>query len=222
MKYLTMDSSTRKLLICAVNNNSKVGILLDNAGKHGKLLAPAINNVLEYVELQVKELDFLGCGIGPGSLTGLRVGISTIKGLAIPWKKPIVSFNSLDLVSRSTEIEGSHVVLRKGRKGYFYWQQYNGPNNTGDTEFSSIEELNKILEKDATLIFETEKDTSTFKEFEHIISPEPSFEELIDITTSYYESGTLVNAMELKPLYIQKSLAEINWEKKHGEKNESL
>ncbi|MFW6119476.1 MAG: tRNA (adenosine(37)-N6)-threonylcarbamoyltransferase complex dimerization subunit type 1 TsaB [Petrotogales bacterium] len=214
MKYLTMDSSTRKLLICAVNNNSKVGILLDNAGKHGKLLAPAINNILEYTELQIKELDFLGCGIGPGSLTGLRVGISTIKGLATPWKKPIVSFNSLDLVSRSAEIEGSHVVLRKGRKDYYYWQQYSGHNKTSDTGFSSTKELNKILEKDVTLIFETEKDLSTFKKFKHIISPEPSFKDLIEVTTRYHESGNLIDALELKPLYIQKSLAEINWEKK--------
>ncbi|MFO7882437.1 MAG: tRNA (adenosine(37)-N6)-threonylcarbamoyltransferase complex dimerization subunit type 1 TsaB [Kosmotogaceae bacterium] len=222
MRYLTMDSSTRKLMICAVNNNSKVGILLDNAGKHGKLLAPAISNVLEYAELNVKDLDFLGCGIGPGSLTGLRVGISTIKGLAIPWEKPIAGFNSLDMLSRTTGINENHVVLRKGRKGYFYWQRYNKINKIGNTCFNSIEELHRILEKDLILIFENEKDSSSFQKYRIIISPEPSFEVLTEITSSHYNSDNLVNVIELKPLYMQKSIAEINWEKKHNDKNDSL
>ncbi|TYB81881.1 MAG: tRNA (adenosine(37)-N6)-threonylcarbamoyltransferase complex dimerization subunit type 1 TsaB [Kosmotoga sp.] len=217
MKFLTMDSSSRKLIICAVNKNSKVGIFLDNAGKHGKLLAPAIKNMLEFIELDIKDLDFIGCGAGPGSLTGLRVGISTVKGLSIPWKKQIAIFNSLDIVSRASGAEGKHVVLRKGRKGYFYWQKYCGFNRIGDTNFSSIDDLHRFLEKELTLIFENEKDASSFEEYRCIISPEPTFEVITKITTNSYYNNKLVHALELKPLYMQKSIAEINWEKKHGD-----
>ncbi|MGC9383337.1 MAG: tRNA (adenosine(37)-N6)-threonylcarbamoyltransferase complex dimerization subunit type 1 TsaB [Kosmotogaceae bacterium] len=222
MKFLTIDSSTKKLLISAVNENSKVGMILDNAGKHGKLLAPAIKDILEYVELDVKDLDFLGCGIGPGSLTGLRVGISTIKGLSLPWKKQIAIFSSLDIVSRAAGVNGNHVVLRKGRKGFFYWQKYDRANRVGVTEFSSIEDLHSSLEKGLTLVFENEKDASAFGEYRTIISPEPSLEILTTITANNYYAKKLVNAMDLKPLYRQKSIAEINWEKKHGDNKDSL
>lgn len=221
MKFLTIDSSTKKLLLSVVNENSKVGMILDNAGKHGKLLAPAIKNILEYIELDVKDLDFLGCGIGPGSLTGLRVGISTIKGLSLPWKKQIAVFNSLDIVSRSAGVNGNHMVLRKGRKGFFYWQKYNGFDRVGVTGFSSIEELHSSLENEPTLIFENEKDASAFEEYRTIISHEPSLEILTKITANNYYAKKLVNAMELKPLYMQKSIAEINWDKKHGDNNDS-
>lgn len=222
MKFLTIDSSTKKLLISAVNENSKVGMILDNAGKHGKLLAPAIKDILEYVELDVKDLDFLGCGIGPGSLTGLRVGISTMKGLSLPWKKQIAVFSSLDIISRAAGVNGNHAVLRKGRKGFFYWQKYDRSYKVGDTGFNSIDELHSSLEKDLTLVFENDKDASAFEEYRTIISPEPSLEILTTITANNYYAKKLVNAMELKPLYMQKSIAEINWEKKHGENNDSL
>ena len=80
---LSIDSSTYRSLLC-VSRGEK--ILLEWEGKegpyHGEQLLKGIDKILKDCSLELKDLDFLSVGIGPGTFTGLRIGVSSAKCLA--------------------------------------------------------------------------------------------------------------------------------------------
>ena len=66
---------------------------------HAKLLLPMIQNLLKDLAITVDQLDALAVSKGPGSYTGLRVGVSTLKGLALAQNLPLLSFDSLTAIT---------------------------------------------------------------------------------------------------------------------------
>ncbi|OAA31425.1 hypothetical protein AT15_07980 [Kosmotoga arenicorallina S304] len=221
MNFLTLDSSSKRLIVGIKSENKEAGVLLNSIGKHGAFLMRAIKNLLEYADLKTSELDFLGCGIGPGSLTGLRVGISTIKGLAYPFNLSVATFCSLDMLAISTLLpEEKGVVARKGREGHYYWRRYRltGGKLIRETHpaFSPLEELANKLDLDETIILENAEHLNEFPEINSRIARPPSIEDLLCLTEESYRHGGLVDLRELNPYYLQKSVAEINWEKRYG------
>lgn len=220
MKYLSIDSSSRRLLLLGVNEDKTMGVTLHNVGRHGTYLAPAVKDLLEYLQMSVKELDFIGCGIGPGSLTGLRVGISTVKGLAYPFDIPVISFCSLDLLAYNNYLS-SAVVMRRGREGYYYRRKYRfegyKPVPVEEPGFDSVDKLKSgILTKNEVLIFENEQEKEQFEGYDSLIALPPSPEIMKQIIVKAFEAGETIDVRELKPYYLQKSVAELNWERKHG------
>ena len=73
--------------------------LLD--GKHSTQLVSLIDKILKKVRLPLKKLDGFCINKGPGSFTGLRIGITTIKGLAFVLQKPVVAIPSLDILTQN-------------------------------------------------------------------------------------------------------------------------
>lgn len=220
MNFLAIEASSKSLVIAAQADEKTAGLVLHNVGKHGSLLIEGLNTVLDFLEIEVKDLDFVGCGTGPGSLTGLRVGISTVKGLAYPYKTKVVPVCSLDLLA-SGEAEEKVTVFRQGRKGFYYWKAYEiqsgNPVGIEGPGFDSIVDLKTRFEvSDTTLIFETEREMEPFKGFRTKIAISKSPQRLLQLSQDEFEKGNAVEIQELKPLYLQKSVAEINWEKLHG------
>ncbi|AKI97085.1 tRNA (adenosine(37)-N6)-threonylcarbamoyltransferase complex dimerization subunit type 1 TsaB [Kosmotoga pacifica] len=226
MRYLTLDSSSKRLLIATRNGKKKAGIVLNSVGKHGVFLITAMKNLLEYVDLKPGDLEFIGCGIGPGSLTGLRVGISTVKGFAYPFDLPVVIFCSLDLLAISSlNADEKGVVVRKGREGYYYWRRYKltdaGLKPESAPAFFPTEELRKELSSGEIVIGETQDFFDDFPGLTTRIAEEPSVEELLRLTEEAHASEEMINLRNLKPYYLQKSVAEINWEKRYGNQGHS-
>ncbi|RLA79201.1 MAG: tRNA (adenosine(37)-N6)-threonylcarbamoyltransferase complex dimerization subunit type 1 TsaB, partial [Deltaproteobacteria bacterium] len=63
---------------------------------HSVRLIPAVEAVLKGLDWRVEDLDGVAVGVGPGSFTGLRIGLATAKGFALALGKPIVGIPSLD------------------------------------------------------------------------------------------------------------------------------
>ncbi len=80
--------------------DSKRGIIgelrLGRVKRHSASLMPALSYLLSLAERQINEVDFFTISIGPGSFTGLRVGLSTVKGLCFSTGKPLVAVSSLE------------------------------------------------------------------------------------------------------------------------------
>jgi tRNA threonylcarbamoyladenosine biosynthesis protein TsaB len=66
---------------------------------HSERLLPMVEEVLRVASLTVKDLDAVAVSIGPGSFTGLRIGLSTAKGLAIALRVPIIAVSTLDALA---------------------------------------------------------------------------------------------------------------------------
>ena len=220
MNFLSVEASSNYLIIAAQKGDSDVGLVLHNAGKHGSLLISGISTVMDFLELKVADLDFVGCGIGPGSLTGLRVGISSIKGLIYPFGLPVVPLCSLDLLA--TGENGEKVaVIRQGRAGYYYWRIYeivdDSPLPIDGPGFDRGDDLKKLMgDLGVTPITETEREAKEFvgPKSKRAISIPP--QRLLQLTLDGYNGGSAVDSRDLKPLYLQRSVAEINWDKLHS------
>ena len=68
---------------------------------HGREIAPSIRSLLEECGLPLASIDLLACDIGPGSYTGLRVGLAAAKGLAFALARPLVGVASLDALAEA-------------------------------------------------------------------------------------------------------------------------
>lgn len=91
---------------------------------HASRLPLAIDTILEKSSLKINDISAVGVVIGPGSFTGLRVGISTAVAFKLALKIPLYSFSSLYCLSKFTKKEGSVVCLLDARKGEFYCQKF--------------------------------------------------------------------------------------------------
>ncbi len=102
MKILVLDTSSKYLSLAVAEDNrllSKMHRHLDR--KHSTRLVSFIDELLKKAKLPLEKIDGFCVGKGPGSFTGLRIGITTIKGLAFVMQKPVVAVPSLDILAQN-------------------------------------------------------------------------------------------------------------------------
>jgi tRNA threonylcarbamoyladenosine biosynthesis protein TsaB len=104
MTFLAIDTSTDFLSI-AVMKNSKIVSRYHkkSAMRHSSMLVPAIDRLLKKTRLKIGDIDCFAVSVGPGSFTGLRIGVATVKGLAYTLKKKIVAVPTLDVIARNVK-----------------------------------------------------------------------------------------------------------------------
>jgi tRNA threonylcarbamoyl adenosine modification protein YeaZ len=100
MKVISVDSSTVSATCAIVEDNKLLGEIIYNDKKqHSIILMSQIDTLLANLALSIQDIDGFVVSKGPGSFTGLRIGMATIKGLAQPSNKPIVAISSLDALA---------------------------------------------------------------------------------------------------------------------------
>lgn len=102
MIVLSIDSSSKVATAALLNNDEVLGeYVLNNKREHSVLLMPMIENLLKDCNLTVNDIDGYVVSKGPGSFTGLRIGMATIKGLSFGSSKPYISISTLDALAYS-------------------------------------------------------------------------------------------------------------------------
>ncbi len=102
MRVLAVDTATETGSVAILAD----GIVLAEIGArvsalHGETLMPHVERVLASAGLTPADLDLLAVGLGPGSFTGVRIGVATVKGLAIALGRPIVGVRSSRVIARA-------------------------------------------------------------------------------------------------------------------------
>ena len=101
MRVLGIDTATRTASAGVIDDDRLLAERsLAAGGSHAAALLPLIESVLDAAHLGIGDLDLLAVAIGPGSFTGLRVGLSVAKGLALACAKPIVGAPTLEAYAR--------------------------------------------------------------------------------------------------------------------------
>jgi len=127
MKILAIDTSTKFLSIAVTDDNRVLAIFNDNGDlKHSELLIPEIDKTLKKSDLKLKDIDGLAISIGPGSFTGLRIGVSTFKAINMALGTPIAAVPTLDAVAYNFIDEEKHQLcpVIDAKKGKIYSSFY--------------------------------------------------------------------------------------------------
>jgi len=125
MKVLGIDTSTKFLCLGLADKTSFYEYRIELGRRHLSLLVPTIKRALEALGWSAGELDYLAVGLGPGSFTGLRVGLATIKGLSWAYQKPIVGISTLDIIAHnSPHCDKPLAVALDARRDLIYCSMY--------------------------------------------------------------------------------------------------
>jgi len=104
MKMLAIDTSTDYLTLAAMDGEKTLGRFHKKADRnHSSLLIPMIDWLLKKSKLRLRDIDVFCVGIGPGSFTGLRIGVTTVKGMSYSLNKPIIAVPSPDAIARNVK-----------------------------------------------------------------------------------------------------------------------
>ena len=98
-KSLAIDTSTTRLTIACENEGNFYEYSMDNCIDHAKNIFSNINDLLFEAQLDIKDLDYISIGIGPGRFSGLRVAASAVQAMAYTHEKNVVSVSSLSNIA---------------------------------------------------------------------------------------------------------------------------
>lgn len=111
MKILAYDTSSEVLSIALFDGERKVGEFESPLfTRHSSTLAPSLDVILKAHNMELADIDIIAVGLGPGSFTGLRVGIVTAKVLAWTLKKKLVGVSSLEAIAYGAPADGDGAV----------------------------------------------------------------------------------------------------------------
>jgi len=116
---LAIDTSTRNIGIALYDGERVLSDMFwSSSNYHTVELAPAVKSMLVKVRMETKDLTAVGVAIGPGSYTGLRIGLAFAKGLALSHYMPLIGIPTLDILAASQPISSLALVavLEAGRK----------------------------------------------------------------------------------------------------------
>lgn len=107
LKILAIDTSSSSGSIAVLEDTNTLSEWnAGSAGPHAIWLLPSIKALLERASLEISDIDLFAVTAGPGSFTGLRIGVSTIKGLAWPLKKKTLGVSTLAALSMNVPYSG--------------------------------------------------------------------------------------------------------------------
>ena len=126
MKILSLDTASQSCSVAIVADNIVLAELTVNHGRtHAEVLMGMIQRAIEMGNLSISDVDGFAATIGPGSFTGLRIGLSTVKGLAVATKKPVVGVSTLEALAYVFSFSQKLVCpMMDARKGEVYTAGY--------------------------------------------------------------------------------------------------
>lgn len=97
MKILAVDSSAKTASVAVVDGETLVSECFVNAGlTHSRTLMPMVDNALTQADMKIGDIDAFCVNAGPGSFTGIRIGVAAVKGLALFEDKPCAGISTLE------------------------------------------------------------------------------------------------------------------------------
>lgn len=217
MKILSIDTSSKICSVAILEDNKVIDeINIDNGMTHSENMMPTIKEILEKNNLKLSEIELISCCVGPGSFTGIRIGVSSVKAMAEVHNIPVASVTSLETLARIDESEKIKASLIDARNNQVYCgifdKQYNQVQEFLADDISNIVEVLKKYENiicigdGAVLHKELIKMQIKNAEFAQENNQSAAFGGMIGYKK--FLAGDLKNADTIAPIYLRKSQAE--------------
>ena len=225
MNILAVDTSGNVCSVAVLADEKIIcEIYVDNKRNHSVTLGPMIDDCLRRSEMTLEDINLFGCAAGPGSFTGLRIGIGVIKALCQSSGKKCVAVNTLDALAQNLEGDNRTVcAVIDARRTDVYTATYSGTKRISQYRAIQIDELLKELNGqdvvfvgDGSIRFKKEIENAGF----NTANSTAALQHAGSVgTLAYRNIASAVSAYELEPFYLRKTQAERVYEQKHrGEK----
>ncbi len=124
MKILAIETSTLTGSIALLSDGALLGeTTLSVSAQHSERLMPAIEQLLQNAAVDIADVDLFAVANGPGSFTGLRIGIAAAQGLALAHGKAVVGVSTLEgLAMNAVYFQGIVVPVLNAFRGEVYWR----------------------------------------------------------------------------------------------------
>ena len=207
--YLALDTSGGYLSVVAKKGDRAYSVFVDDcAMKQSSLFMQKVDEVLKKAELTLKECDFFSAVVGAGSFTGIRIGISAIKGFALATGKPTLPITSFEVMAYNTvEPKGKILCLVDALHDYYYACGYEDGKVVLPPCYIAKEEVLSLVEQGYTLRATGVLPLANEAEIQ-IVNPCEGLQNAVEALAKRGAFG------ELTALYVRKSSAELNREEK--------
>ena len=154
MIILGIDTCSVNAAVAVINDKKLIGeFVVSNDRTHSQVIMPLVDDMLKKCGLDIADIDVFAVTIGPGSFTGLRIGVATVKTLAQFCKKPIIGVTSLDsLYENCAMFDGIVCPIIDARHGEVYNALYQNGKRITDYRVIDVEQLIEQL-KDEKVCF---------------------------------------------------------------------
>ena len=144
MKILGIDTSSSSLSVAVMDDDLLKGeFTLNHKLTHSEQMMPLLDSLLSHLELKMSDIDLIGVSVGPGSFTGIRIGVAAANAMAMALDIPVVGISSLEAMAYTAgETAYTIVSTFDAQRDRFYFNAYRFENS----ELKALE-ADDVLEK---------------------------------------------------------------------------
>jgi len=224
---LAIETSTDACSVALAHDNIVQENFLVCPRQHHNIILPMINDLMEGLQLNFKDLDCIAYGQGPGSFTGLRLGAGVVQGLAFAAQKNVIGISSLAAIAWSASLEmaikdGQRIrVVRDARMGEFYVGTYvvRGEAVVAEVEdmLVSHAQLAEAVEKDMGVLWAGDSWQTEAMTLQSPLESRyryPHARAILALALPSCHSGLGKPAHQALPKYVRESVAWRKWQPK--------
>lgn len=229
MKILALDTSGQNCSVAIIDEEKVISDFNLSIGTtHSETLLPMIDEVCKSSKIDLSEIDVLACSIGPGSFTGLRIGIATIKGFALAQDKKVIGVSTLEALAHNiANFDGLICSVLDAKNNNVYAGIFKYENDElilqGDYITDNLDTLIGVLQSEnQKIMFVGDGAISFKKNFKNALNEKAYFAplHLTNQLSSSVAKAALERALKndfdnvdtLNPMYLKKSQAERTFE----------
>ena len=212
---LCIETSTRNCSISLFESNKIISFKenLSEKYSHSEMLTVLIKSMLEEKKVSINDLDAIAVSKGPGSYTGLRIGVSKTKGLCFSLDKPLISIGTLNYLAHQINSDGLIVPMLDARRMEVFSSIYN-------SDFKLQREIEAQILDEASFVEELNLGKVTFvgngaPKFKEVckhpnavfVNKLPSAREMVPLAEAKYKSDTFEDVAYFEPFYLKDFVA---------------
>ncbi len=227
MIVLAMDTSSVNATVAVCNENKILGeYTISSERAHSQMIMPMLDNMLSSLSMSVKDVDVFAVCLGPGSFTGVRIGMAAMKTLAQTLSKPIIGISATESVAASFPICDKYICpIFDARRNDVYNALYlNGEKLIGDRIIDFDELIRELGDKEVVFTGDAVlKYRQVIEDLDnpkwHIAPMNLSMQRassLAFVAMERAKKNEFDNLYELLPIYIRLSQAEREYNIAHG------
>ena len=224
MKILSIDTVSNLCTVAILEDKKCIKeIIVNDARNHSEKIMPVIEQVLQETSLTLKNIDLIVCDKGPGSFTGIRIGVGTVLAFQDCLNIPCVGISSLETLAYNVNQDGLICSLIDAKNNNVYLGLFEHKNNEytqiGNLEFKNINDVITLLQTQTSPITFVGDGAIFNKDFIKNSIQSCTFYDKNDLSSyslglAGYDAYTKGISTSIMPLYLRKSQAERALEEK--------